>query len=202
MISPPLTTAFSGLESPKVLARLYGQCPVADARRWHLKWRVLQQLPVYRGNTTNSEDFAVRLTLAIAMLLGLAKLASADTLDAIKHPYQQNLEQSCSAGGFCVLLFPITTNSRTLVSHVSCFINVLAGDYPSEVILGSNGLQSRNDLPVTSMGTNTFVAGTSNFVVSGETYLFYEKGTQPDIYIATNQSVQAAICTISGYYLE
>lgn len=144
----------------------------------------------------------MRFTLAVALLTGMASVAGADTLDAIKHPYQQNLTQSCNSGGNCFLLFPATTNTRTLVSHVSCFINVLIGDSPSEVVLFSSGFPQRNDVPVSNLGTNAVVSNTSNFVVNAETYLFFEKGMQPELLIATDQPLQVAICTISGYYLE
>jgi len=146
----------------------------------------------------------MRVALVIALLLATSSFAGADTLDAIKHPYQQTVQQSGCAGGYCILLFPVITATRTLVSHTSCFIALSTGDVPSQVLIEAYGVLNPtiNNVPVTSMGANAFVSGSTNFVANAETYIFFEKNTQPAIYIATNQPPAAVICNISGYYLD
>jgi hypothetical protein len=146
----------------------------------------------------------MRVTVIVVFLLGISRFAGADTLDAIKHPYQQTVQQSGCAGGYCILLFPVTTATRTLVSHTSCFIALSTGDFPSQVLIEAYGVSNPaiNNVPVTSMGANAFVSGITNFVANAETYIFFEKSTQPAIYIATNQRPAAVTCNISGYYLD
>jgi hypothetical protein len=145
----------------------------------------------------------MRTTLALALLVGIVSVAGADSLDAIKHPYQLSaLATSCDLAGECDIAFPATTATRTLVTHVSCTFLLPSGGYASAVIASHNlGFNNHDALPVFDAGPNVFVPG-ENFAINSEVYLFIEKGVVPDVIITSNLPMQNASCKIAGYYLE
>jgi hypothetical protein len=125
--------------------------------------------------------------------------------EPIHNPYQQTLaatSTSCTAEDSCLIAFPPTTATETLILHASCgFAVTTGGTALFAQLTGANGAD--NILP-------TFAAGTNNGAALGgintETYLFYTKGERPEIMVSGPPPspqfpapLQSLACTVSGY---
>jgi hypothetical protein len=118
--------------------------------------------------------------------------------DPVLHPYQEYAGTSCASPGNCVINFPKTTHSETLVTHTSCLFGLASGGVALFAYLGILDSSPKNFIPVIANGTS---GTTTNYLMNSQTYVFYAKGQQPRIDVLTATAGATSLqCTVSGYY--
>jgi hypothetical protein len=133
------------------------------------------------------------LWLALAAILWTSA-ASAD--NPIWSPYQQTANSDCSSGAdICSLSFPAVT-AETLISHVSCILEVKSTTSSLIYVSLANG-SYEDYLPTFSDGT---FQSSPYYTISAQTYLFFGPTQTPTITVYGYPAVPGYIsCLVSGY---
>jgi hypothetical protein len=147
-----------------------------------------------------------KLILAAAVLGALATSGAVAADDSesktlLKNFYQQFAipRGPCSANA-CAVLFPITTDTITVITAVSCGIQIPVGTSISSVELGTGEGEPSSVLqPFTFAGQAQ--TGVISYGINAATNLFLNKGVTPFVsVIAPGASITSMTCTISGYH--
>lgn len=118
--------------------------------------------------------------------------------DPVLHPYQEYAGTSCASPGNCVINFPATTHSETLITHTSCLFGLDSSGVALFAYLGILNASPKDFIPVVANGTS---GTTTNYIMNSQTYVFYAKGQQPRIDVLTSIAGATSLqCTVSGYY--
>jgi hypothetical protein len=133
------------------------------------------------------------LWLALSAILWTSA-ASAD--NPILSPYQQTATSDCPSGAdVCSLSFPAVT-AETLISHVSCILDLKSTTSSLIYVSLANG-SYEDYLPTFSDGT---FQNSPYYTISAQTYLFFSPTQTPTISMYGYPAVPGYIsCIVSGY---
>jgi len=142
--------------------------------------------------------------LAIAGVAGAAEDGESKTL--LNNAYQQQALVACAQGQIeCVLTFPPTTDTKTVITAVSCSVTVTQGSFVGFTLLSNAPGSSASlgfFLPAFAYGQNQFglLAATN-----ATTNLFVDKGVSPEVQVFVSNggvfsSESLLACIISGHH--
>jgi hypothetical protein len=149
-----------------------------------------------------------RLILAAAVAALVSRVAGAaddgESKTLLKNAYQQQTFVSCAQGQIeCVLTFPPTTDTKTVITAVSCSVDVTQGSFVGFTLLSNAAGASASlgfFLPAFAYGQNQagLLAATN-----ATTNLFVDKGVSPEVQVFVSNggvfsSESFLSCIISG----
>jgi hypothetical protein len=124
--------------------------------------------------------------------------ASTPAIDPIANYYQKYaVVTGCSSAGNCRLTLPAITETRVLITHVSCSFDVTPSTAIIDAYLATPDLKAFNKLPVFSGA-----AGSPDVVysINADTYEFFSKGASPMVTVQGSAGIGVLRCTLSGYH--
>jgi hypothetical protein len=124
--------------------------------------------------------------------------ASNAAIDPIANYYQKHESSTkCKPAAFCTLKFPKITETRVLITHVTCDAEMASGTSIISAKLLTNIPASFSYLPVFS---GTPFDGSVVFGINTDTYEFFNKGDVPVMLVGFTGSTTLLECTLAGYH--